>query len=415
MSSAALAAGSLISPLSCTPQYYGNLNYPYYPIYDANPAPNNWSSLTLLNCSAQAAAAAPNASGQDVCPNDGTVCSSLTSCSSAFDSAYAGFQVGYASLTSSGVPRPDLQLAPYYAVAWGGTARDFLSCQCPTHATYDAGGSCYCGAGYLRDVNNCVAACPSGKSEWGGECQPTGKVVPKYQGRPPADCKQCTGDPVNIGVGGRFLSETVFASPTLSLVLFYNAMPPMYLPIRPYPFGQAWSSNFGLRVRLTLNDKVVALRADGKFYQFVPGAGNSYTTDPDTPDSLTKQVDGSGNITGWQYARAEDDALEQYDASGNLTSITARNGQVTALTYSDASTPITIAPQPGLLIAVTDPFGRALNFTYNGASRVVTMTDPAGNVYTFTYDEASSIVLSGQPLGGNLTSVTFPDAHKRIY
>src|SRR5207249_1824766 len=73
-------------------------------------------------------------------------------------------------------------------------------------------------------------------------------------------------------------------------------------------------------------------------------------------------------------------------------------------------TPASIAPAAGLLIAVTDSFGRQLGFTYNAQRRVNSMTDPAGGQYLFEYDG------SGGPAGaGNLTKLTFPDTKTRVY
>ena len=74
------------------------------------------------------------------------------------------------------------------------------------------------------------------------------------------------------------------------------------------------------------------------------------------------------------------------------------------MAYSDGSTPAAIAPLPGLLIGVTDSFGRALGFRYNAASQLIAMTDPAGGVFAYAYD-----------LAGNLAGVTYPDSKLRTY
>jgi YD repeat-containing protein len=180
-------------------------------------------------------------------------------------------------------------------------------------------------------------------------------------------------------------------------------------------FGFGWSFNYGATLFQTLGAEIGAVRGDGKVLRFVPAAGNAYNGEADVPDTLVKTVDGSGNPTGWQLKRAADDAVEVYDTTGKLTSITTRNGQVTTLTYSTGATPSSIAPKPGLLIGITDPFGRVINFTYNRMARVASVTDFAGAPYLFKYDEASSVVLSGQAPGTNLTSITFPDTRIRVF
>ena len=65
--------------------------------------------------------------------------------------------------------------------------------------------------------------------------------------------------------------------------------------------------------------------------------------------------------------------VETYDAAWQTHTIADRSGYTKTLTYSDASTPVTIAPMAGLLIRVTDSFGRQLNFTYDANSRLITL------------------------------------------
>jgi YD repeat-containing protein len=94
------------------------------------------------------------------------------------------------------------------------------------------------------------------------------------------------------------------------------------------------------------------------------------------------------------------------------TALQVANGGYILDATGNATTAILPA---GLLIRVVDAAGRALNFSYDANSRIVRMTDPAGGVYLYAYDEASSVVLGTNPKSNNLTSVTYPDGHKRIY
>src|SRR5262249_51270238 len=87
-----------------------------------------------------------------------------------------------------------------------------------------------------------------------------------------------------------------------------------------------------------------------------------------------------------------------------LISISNRIGLTQTLTYSDASTPVTIAPKPGLLIRVTDAFDRQLSFTYDAQARMAAITDPSGGVFQYAYDAT-----------GNPTSVTQPGGTVRSY
>ena len=137
---------------------------------------------------------------------------------------------------------------------------------------------------------------------------------------------------------------------------------------------------------------VVALRGDWPYFQFVLRSG-AYVANGDIPEALTRQVDGSGNTTGWTYFDSNDET-EQYDANGRLLSITNRQGMTTTLSYNP----------DGTLSQVRNQFGRTLGFSYNAAGDVETITDPAGGLWRYGYDSY-----------GNLTTVTGPDSKTRTY
>jgi len=77
------------------------------------------------------------------------------------------------------------------------------------------------------------------------------------------------------------------------------------------------------------------------------------------------------------------------DAGGYLQSLTPRGGRTVTLTYSTSVTSPSVAPFPGLLLVVSDPFGHQLNFTYNSQ----------GQIATYTYD-GSGLAVSAQNAGG---------------
>ena len=62
-------------------------------------------------------------------------------------------------------------------------------------------------------------------------------------------------------------------------------------------------------------------------------------------------------------------------------------------------TPTTVAPRPGFLIRVADPFGRQLSLTWSIQERIATLTDPDGQIYVYGYNAQ-----------GNLNGVTYPDS-----
>jgi YD repeat-containing protein len=141
---------------------------------------------------------------------------------------------------------------------------------------------------------------------------------------------------------------------------------------------------------------------DGRIIAFT-GPLNAITAKADINERLTQRTGASGAIE-WVLTRA-DDSTEIYNAQGSLIRKTSLGGRDdVAYTYSDPATSPAIAPRSGLLIAMTDRFGRQLSFTYDAASRMTTMTDPAGAVFQYAYDAL-----------GNLSSVIYPDGTVRLY
>ena len=146
-------------------------------------------------------------------------------------------------------------------------------------------------------------------------------------------------------------------------------------------------------------------RPDGHSYYFISSDnGATWKTDSDVNYKLlTAQIDSSGNVLQWQVLTPEHDT-ETYDQIGRLVSLRSRSGRSQMLIYSDAGTPAAIAPQPNLLLQVTDNFGASLHFQYDSSSRLSQMTDAAGLTYTYAYDA-----------NNNLVSITYPDGLKRQY
>ncbi|HET7362276.1 MAG TPA: DUF6531 domain-containing protein, partial [Burkholderiales bacterium] len=250
-----------------------------------------------------------------------------------------------------------------------------------------------------------LQTCPPGTTEYLGLC-----FLDPPKGKGP--CPECVGNPINIGSGNKWESESIYrsASGQLELILFYNSQAGTSY-YESLAFGKHWTMRYLVGVRDSGQGIVAVHRADGRDLEFhAPGSGNFYVADADVADKLEKLTDGSGNLTGWRYTAKEGDEVEQYDAAGKLLAIANRAGLQQTMTYSTAATPAGIAPRPDLLITVTDAFGRQLNFSYDAQLRVITVTDPAGGTYSFEYDGAS-----GPAGAGNLTKVTFPDTKTRVY
>ncbi len=224
---------------------------------------------------------------------------------------------------------------------------------------------------------------------------------PKTNG--PCDCKKTpsTKKPITIGTGNKWLVETDVAIPLrgISFQRYYNSSS----PTDNANLGVGWGHTYARAVGASSTTAIV-FRPEGKSYSFNGNSG-TWMADADINDRLVELKNRVGERTGWKYITASDE-VETYNLSGQLVSITDRSGVTQLLTYSDSYTPTTVAPAVGLLIGVTDSFGRHLSFIYNASNRIRTMTDSSGQVFTYAYSTEGN---------NNFVSVTYPDNKVRQY
>jgi YD repeat-containing protein len=133
--------------------------------------------------------------------------------------------------------------------------------------------------------------------------------------------------------------------------------------------------------------------------------GTTIASNPSVPDRLTLLRDGANNVIGWVVLDPSKLVLEVYGSDGRIREMWSAFGQRHLMDYSTASTPLEVASMPGLLVSVTDNFGRQLQLAYNDKGRVISLTDPAGQHYAYSYDEAML----------NVTAATYPDGSQRRY
>lgn len=233
------------------------------------------------------------------------------------------------------------------------------------------------------------------------------KTPPPATKPPPAICK---GNPCEVDSGKKVQTDVLYtASGTfpLELTINYdsrfaltnNAQLPLSGRQSRNPLGIGWFSKYFQSLRVTANAgaliEVHARRANNQ-YVFFRQSGSNFVPEADVSEKLTRQVDGFGNTTGWQYKTLADD-LESYDADGKLLSIKSRGGIIHTLGYgADAEYPT----------SVSDPFGNTLTFGYDttNINHVATITLPGGTQIALAYDSNE-----------NLTTVTFPDTNVRTY
>jgi RHS repeat-associated protein len=210
---------------------------------------------------------------------------------------------------------------------------------------------------------------------------------------PTGACPVGAGNPINTATGNKYQRETDFiASDLLRFERFYNsaATAPSHL------VGRHWTNTYTRRVTALDANTVVVGRPDGRSSTFTLSAGVWLAQAGDT-STLDRQVDGSGNPTGWTYRALDARESESFDALGRLTSVSRMSGESIALVYNYGV--IENGPKDYSPTTVTDQSGRTLSFDYDPSNRLVKLTDPTGAQYAYTYDGL-----------GRLKAVTFQDA-----
>ena len=182
---------------------------------------------------------------------------------------------------------------------------------------------------------------------------------------------------------------------------FYNSN----APVGTTSIGSHWRHNFSQSLVVTGSPatSIVVYRPDGKQEVFTK-LNSVWSADPDVTDALTEISDDQGNVTAYKLFVAALHHYETFGTTGLLQSISDESGLILSFSYSTTSTPTTIAPSAGLLVAAVDVKGRQLGLIYAANHSVQQVTLPDGGALNYAYDS-----------GGNLKSVQYPDGKTRQY
>ena len=317
--------------------------------------------------------------------------------------------------------------ASYYCAAFGATFAGWIDGRSPLPGGYGEHGPPIClRPGFPVDTNpaNRVAAdyrCGALLNQGAGpdsEGRPTCAPPPpagvystaKAQGS--ACITPNCANPIGIAIGNKLQVEQDYRATTpfpLAFERTYNSTDDDGQRI-----GRRWRHAYERRLIIPQSEGLIrALRGDGQVLDFYRLYSGLFAPDIDVSHRLARIADSKNVTVGWALTTQGNEEVERFDAAGRLTSITSRAGLTQTLTYSDgtANPPNggviegTSTPLPaGLLLYVTDAFGRSLGFGYDSYGRVVRMTDPAGGNTLYAYDAQ-----------WNLSAVTYPDGRVRTY
>jgi RHS repeat-associated protein len=236
----------------------------------------------------------------------------------------------------------------------------------------------------------------------------------KELGKPTCDCDgvpidsendsiDSAGDPIRIANGNLFEEVTDYQTTgvnPLGFTRYYNSQ--VDASSSAVALGNNWRSTYDRYLRLTLpgspETAIIAEREDGQELSFNSSDGTNWTSDADVDISITQTA------SGWVLTNL-DDTIETYNSGSSgtalLTSIEARDGYTQTMQY-DAS---------NRLASVTDSFGRALQFSYQG-NLIHTVTTPSGLVLTYGYSVNLNLtsVISSAPYFSTTNSYLYENS-----
>jgi RHS repeat-associated protein len=143
------------------------------------------------------------------------------------------------------------------------------------------------------------------------------------------------------------------------------------------------------------------LGADGRvtqYYMNFSGTSGTYTSDTGYFETLTMQADGSFIVTNknqswWHFGLVPNTPFLVAGPVYRLLQMGDRNGNINTMSYNAG----------GLLVSVTDPFGRTLQFGYNPSNKLSSITDPLGRITTLQYDPLGRVPIQiTDPLGNSV-------------
>jgi RHS repeat-associated protein len=231
------------------------------------------------------------------------------------------------------------------------------------------------------------------------------------------------GDPVDLASGLLIITKTDMAfggaRGQLAITRTFRGA-----SLNPGPFGTGTNHNYGYLLDTTNagTGQINLIMPDGNQLPFAVQPDGTFinTTIPSIQGAVISGLSpfdtdfGSGfaatlrwkNGTAYQFTPV----LVGQPQIAFLMSITDANGNTTAFSH-DSNVPLEITQ-------ITDPIGRSLNLTYDGANRIASISDPIGRTVQYTYnshgylatvtDAAGGVTAYSYDVADQLASITDP-------
>ena len=265
--------------------------------------------------------------------------------------------------------------------------------------------------------------CSTNQAYW----QPTNQCLPvvEINNDPPKPPQVCSGNPVYPLVGlKREVLDTGWRLSHSDISLVYDSRSDHQsisvssgsssdtFPLKSVggkSVGSAWGSSLH-RSLLLQNGAMQLVKGPNAWRTYQGSTQDDFKASGD-PADLVRYHMGYGDW--WHYDPAAN-ALEVYPNIGSdsigttpLQKVWFGSGGSLTYTYSDASTPSAIAPVAGLLIKVTDEFGRSIGFKYGSGDSATAKVRSIVGVDGLEI----AILYSGE----SMSSLTWPDGSNKAF
>lgn len=191
------------------------------------------------------------------------------------------------------------------------------------------------------------------------------------------------------------------AGPTVDFGMVYNSYNADGSKARvDTGMGLGWTHSYNIFIFLQ-RGHLFRMDADGRVTQYYPKGGGKFASDTGYFETLTMLGGGGYIITNkaqswWQFAAVPNTPFLVEGPVYRLIQMGDRNQNVTSLSYSN-----------GLLVLITDTYGRSLSLGYTNQNKLATVTDPLGRTTRFQYDAQYRTLTRITDPAGNVIRYTY--------